>query len=468
MADYQTGIDIIRDQDGALVFECLLLDSAGAKVTSGDTAVRVWEVQADGSLHALDFSDYTFKSTALTTASAAATHRTVDNATYDTGVWTLAVAHANLGDFTEEYRYIVEFANENASPQAIPRKFQYGGTEGAAASDVELTAAHGDGSWLTGTAIGIGAGLNPVTVTLNDGDGDPVNGQIMVVRNEDETTVAAIDITDVDGVAAIQLDDGIYTVRFGGFYACIAGGVGAYSFSNPYTLTVSGTTSATFTCTGLSLATGGLTFEEMVGLLRIFIVNTFGEAQENMFSRALLKQLINMGYQELGQKLKWRREDCTTSAVADTYAYDVSLSSREWDLVQYYDDSSEKSHILRELSLAEFREKYNDNDTSAVPVNYARYGDEIYLYPVPDDGDDTFTISCVMDLADMTEDDETPPYPPHLHPIIVDLAIAQVYRLAGQAQLSAATESYADTQIARERTDTTVRRTSGNMKPPGM
>ena len=91
MADYQTGIDIRRDQSGNLIIPALLLDSAGAVVTSGDTTVYILEIQSDGTFKALDFSDNTFKSTALTTATKAATHQTTDNATKNTGIWTVVL-----------------------------------------------------------------------------------------------------------------------------------------------------------------------------------------------------------------------------------------------------------------------------------------------------------------------------------------------------------------------------------------
>lgn len=470
MADYQTGIDIRRDQSGNLIIPALLLDSAGAVVTSGDTTVYILEIQSDGTFKALDFSDNTFKSTALTTATKAATHQTTDNATKNTGIWTVVLDTDEQAAFTEEYHYIAYFENSGASPTMSPRWFQWGGVEGEATTDAELTAAHGDGSWETAEIDGwaFNLGTNPVTITLNDGDGSPVNGQFMVVRNADETAVAFIDITDVDGQCEIQLDDGTYKVRFGGYYACIAGGVGAYKFSNPYTLTVSGTTTATFTCTEVSLSTGGLSFAMMVGLLELFILNTFDEKLQNRFSRTLLKQLINIGHQELGQKLKWRREDCALAITADTYAYDVSLASREWEVVSWYDDSGEKYTLLQPLTLEQWREHYHDNDTPSTPTRYCRYGDQIYFWPVPDDSDDTCTITGIMDVSDLTEDDETPEYPPHLHTLIVDLAISYTYRIVGLPKDAAMTEELADRDIAREAHDPTIQRTSGRMLPPNV
>ncbi len=98
---------------------------------------------------------------------------------------------------------------------------------------------------ITPEVLTTGLGDNTVTLTLNDGDGDPVMGISCVVRNNAETAVVAREVTDADGQIEIQLDDGSYQVRYGPS--------AAYSFSNPYALTVSGNTTATFTCVALTV-----------------------------------------------------------------------------------------------------------------------------------------------------------------------------------------------------------------------
>jgi len=464
MADYQTGIDIKRDQSGNLVMLAFLLDSGGAVVTSGTTNVYIVEVQSDGSFKTLDWDDYTFKSGTCTTAAGSATHRPANNGAKDLGLWSVVLSSAQQADFDDEYQYVVIFENSNASPTLSPRWFQWGGTEGAAASDAELTAAHGTGSWQTGTWPG--TGINTVDLTLLDGSSNPVTGQICVVRNSAESAIVAFGFTDANGEIGLQLDDGTYKVRYGGYYACVAGGVGLYSFSNPYTLTVSGDTSATHTCTALSMSTGGLTFAEMRGMLEIFIMNTFEERVANTFSRALMGQLINTGYHDLGQKLRWRRDECLVDINADDYQYDIAISSRNWDLVEYYDSSSDQHHVLTPITLQQWREKMIDSDATGVPRFYARFGDQLRLHPTPDDDDDTLTIHGIVDVADLTADDETPEFPPHTHPLIVDLAIARAWRLAGNSQMADITESAADRQVFQERAEDTIRRTSGRLPPP--
>jgi 2-keto-3-deoxy-galactonokinase len=68
-------------------------DSSGVAITTGTTSLRIFEIQSDGSLKQYDFNDNTFKTTALTTATASMTHQTT-NTTQSTGTGTLKMAGA--------------------------------------------------------------------------------------------------------------------------------------------------------------------------------------------------------------------------------------------------------------------------------------------------------------------------------------------------------------------------------------
>jgi hypothetical protein len=117
------GIDI-REAGDRIVFRFLLQDSNGAKVTSGSASLRLYELQNDGSLKSFDFNDNTFKTTALTTATLALTHRTADNGSYNTGVWSSALT--TLTGFTAGNIYLAEVAHASASPSEFLMEFQYG------------------------------------------------------------------------------------------------------------------------------------------------------------------------------------------------------------------------------------------------------------------------------------------------------------------------------------------------------
>jgi hypothetical protein len=121
------GIDI-RQSGDRLIFRASIKDSSGAKVTSGSATLRLFEIQGDGTLKSYDFSDNTFKATALTTATASLTHRQGNNATYDTGLWTYALT--TVSGFTRGNVYIAQVIHASATPAEQEREFQYGEGEG--------------------------------------------------------------------------------------------------------------------------------------------------------------------------------------------------------------------------------------------------------------------------------------------------------------------------------------------------
>ena len=158
------GIDV-RQTGTGLVFRASLKDSSGAKVTSGTTTFAIYEVQTDGTLKSYDFSSNTFKTTALTTATAAMTHRQGNNSTVNTGVWTAALA--TLTGFTNGAIYVVQVNNSGASPTDQEREFQYGNGEGDLTVDASGRVDLGK---TLGTAITLDAN-NVLNVAVSDWNG---------------------------------------------------------------------------------------------------------------------------------------------------------------------------------------------------------------------------------------------------------------------------------------------------------
>jgi hypothetical protein len=76
----------------------------------------------------------------------------------------------------------------------------------AADVDTELTAAHGAGSW----AGAAGSGANEVTVTVTDGTTALPNISVTIRNQAGVTLVAGPLVTDADGKAVFNLDDGDY------------------------------------------------------------------------------------------------------------------------------------------------------------------------------------------------------------------------------------------------------------------
>jgi len=118
-----SGIDF-RLSGGKLVFRASLKDSSGAKVTSGTTSLRLYEIQDDGTLKTYDWSDNTFKTATVTTETLALTHRTANNGATNTGLWTGVLA--TLTGFTSGGVYVVQVTNTGATPESQEREFVFG------------------------------------------------------------------------------------------------------------------------------------------------------------------------------------------------------------------------------------------------------------------------------------------------------------------------------------------------------
>lgn len=122
-----SGIDV-RQIDSRLLFRAYLQDANGNDVTSGTTSLYLYELQDDGTLKSYDFNDNTFKTTALTTETTALTHRTGNNSTTNTGVWTAALT--TLTGFTVGGIYLAKVTNTGAAPPGQVREFQFGSEQG--------------------------------------------------------------------------------------------------------------------------------------------------------------------------------------------------------------------------------------------------------------------------------------------------------------------------------------------------
>ena len=123
------GIDVKQTAvgGGLLLFD-VFETSSGAVLATGTTTLEIYELQSNGSLNSYDFSSNSFKSTALTTATASMTAQSGNNSTTTTGIWTYAIS--TLTGFTIGAIYYAVARNSGADAPVQVRKFQYGSAEG--------------------------------------------------------------------------------------------------------------------------------------------------------------------------------------------------------------------------------------------------------------------------------------------------------------------------------------------------
>lgn len=142
---------IVRSDDTSILFRASLFDAANAKITAGAASLRIWHfVPTTGALETYDFNDDTFKTGAVTTATASLTHRQAENSTYNTGVW--SYRHSTITNFTKGDKYVFEVTHASLA-KTVHGEFQYGDCEGDQRVDIpdgvwdeDIVATHGTAS----------------------------------------------------------------------------------------------------------------------------------------------------------------------------------------------------------------------------------------------------------------------------------------------------------------------------------
>lgn len=129
-----------------------------------------------------------------------------------------------------------------------------GGAADPLLNEVPGAYAEGSAGYILGTYLdapvstaGAGGGSNVVTLTVEDGDGDPVGSCPVRVANAGGQLLGYGLTNSATGVVVFNLDAGTYAVTLGP--------LSDYSPANPYALTVAGDTTETLTVTAISIPT---------------------------------------------------------------------------------------------------------------------------------------------------------------------------------------------------------------------
>ncbi len=169
------GIDV-REANDTLIFRASLKDSDGAKVTAGTTEIRIYELQADTTLHTYDWAAdpglYDFTG-APDDDEGTMTHQQQNS--LNTGIWTVEVS--NIDNFVPGNIYIVQVTNSNATPESQEREFQYGLQQG----DMMGMAVGKVATDSTTTLVKLGTLLPTTSNRDGDGDIDALVGGTLIV-----------------------------------------------------------------------------------------------------------------------------------------------------------------------------------------------------------------------------------------------------------------------------------------------
>lgn len=206
-----------------------------------------------------------------------------------------------------------------------------------------------------------------------------------------------------------------------------------------------------------------MTFKQMQDMLDLMVEAKWQDRGANRFPPTLVKILLNNAHQYISAQLAWNRGTETVDISADTREYAVGSTEREWLAVVYVDDSADTRTPLEHVSLGKFLEVDQCDETSGRPDIFCRHGNQLMLWPTPDDDADTVTVYYVADTADLSADDDTPTYPPHLHNELIQIAWADAHHLMGEVELGSSIRLQAQATVERQRHLPAMSRSGGRI-----
>lgn len=200
----------------------------------------------------------------------------------------------------------------------------------------------------------------------------------------------------------------------------------------------------------------GLTYKKMCNQVELILAQAFG-AKDRLVSPALIQEWVNSAYQEVDRKLRWTRCTHVFDSVKDQAAYTITTRVREYIAVEMA-DANGKVYKLERISLNEYIHYRETSTTSSRPSYWVHHGDAFYLYPMPDetyseDDEEGYrvTIYIVGEPADLSDDEDTPGWPAHLHQLVVTEALSYAYRLFAEEEKALALQAAVNAVVVTER-----------------
>jgi len=184
----------------------LVVDSDKAKITADTIELRIFEIIEGGTYKIYDWNDSTFKSTATTTQEDSCTHKTVDNGTYNTGIFENDMA-IDKDAFTSGVTYVFEFYN-NSESELVSQTRTVWGTYGPMALEDTSGVIQAQTDKMNFTGNDIDATLDGEKVTVEAIDDDAISAGSL-------SSAAVSKITD--GIESLTSYKRIYGINYGKF-----------------------------------------------------------------------------------------------------------------------------------------------------------------------------------------------------------------------------------------------------------
>lgn len=169
----------------------------------------------------------------------------------------------------------------------------------------------------------------------------------------------------------------------------------------------------------------------------------------------IVAEWVQAAIYKLDADLLWTqsRETFDTEASTRRYAVDEAILHIQTVTCDGYE--------MTPLTVPEEVAKYEADDTESTPQYYSWFAAEIALYPVPSEADLTVELWCNKRPDALSDDDDEPTLPAHVHPLLVDYALYQAFRHVGDVEHAGA--CLAMYRAAREEEQSNMLNTRGIM-----
>ena len=256
------------------------------------------------------------------------------------------------------------------------------------------------------------SGTYTITVDSKDGSGAIVPQVLIQVKNAGGSVVRS-QYTDSSGSVDIELDAGTFTL-----VPYKAG----WNFTNSV-IVVSASATETVTGTAVASADTALTPEDVLDIVRFQVYETSAA----FWSDAEIYTYMWQAESEIAQLVECTQYmDDSTTTVSGTQKYAkpldcLYLKKVEWDSVPL----KEMDMQQRDKETHQFQ-SYGQSDSSGNPYAYWQWGDDLYLYPIPQSAK-TLEIWYVRQPAKISASSTEFTVPKEFHNPIVEYCLSRMY-----------------------------------------
>jgi len=164
------------------------------------------------------------------------------------------------------------------------------------------------------------------------------------------------------------------------------------------------------------------------GDLKSYVEMALLDVYPDRLNPDLVADWVQQAYVEVDTALRWSRDKEEDNSVIGQANYAIPTTTRVIVFATYLATGETKATLLKQISIEEW---HRLDEADGTPTSWARWGDEIYLYPTPDVNAETITLFVSETPTALATDVSIPVIPAETHGLIRDYALMEAYAHLG-------------------------------------